>query len=431
MSEQDLPLKSLSKKPKFIIKKIVQIAPFSKLSYDLTKNIDLNTKKKNGIYFTPYKDIDNSIKFIQNFCNTNNIILKDILEPSCGSCEFIRYLDDSLQNINIHAVELNDIIYNSITKLQFNNNVKIFNSNYLDYNNNKKYDLIIGNPPFFVMKKSDVNTKYYSYFDGRPNIFILFIIHSLDKLKENGILSFILPVNFTNCLYYNKLRKYIYTNFTILNLQDCNSEYIDTCQDTIIFILQNKKPQSLDSNFVFTKSEYVIFNTINKINSIKKLYENSVTLDTLDMDVSVGTVVWNQVKSELTNDNSKTRLIYNSDIVDNKLIIKKYKDPDKKNYINHPGLTSPQLVINRGYGKGDYIFNYCIINMDKSYLIENHLICITHKTLLSNKQELINLYNKIINSFTNKKTKEFVKLYFGNNAINTTELKYILPIYIN
>ena len=39
------------------------------------------------------------------------------------------------------------------------------------------------------------------------------------------------------------------------------------------------------------------------------------------------------------------------------------------------------------------------------------------------------LYEKIIMSFEKKQTKEFIKLYFGNNAINTTELCEILPIY--
>ena len=88
------------------------------------------------------------------------------------------------------------------------------------------------------------------------------------------------------------------------------------------------------------------------------------------------------------------------------------------------------LVINRGYGVGTYNFNYCIINESSSteYLIENHLICIknTQSTL---KEDLIALYKKIIESFKNKKTLEFIKLYFGNNAINTVELCKILPIY--
>ena len=30
----------------------------------------------------------------------------------------------------------------------------------------------------------------------------------------------------------------------------------------------------------------------------------------------------------------------------------------------------------------------------------------------------------------NKKTEDFIKLYFGNNAINTNELCEMLPIYI-
>ena len=39
------------------------------------------------------------------------------------------------------------------------------------------------------------------------------------------------------------------------------------------------------------------------------------------------------------------------------------------------------------------------------------------------------LYKKIITSFDNDKTMSFIKLYFGNNAINTTELGEIMPIY--
>ena len=46
--------------------------------------------------------------------------------------------------------------------------------------------------------------------------------------------------------------------------------------------------------------------------------------------VNVGTVVWNQKKDILTNDSSKTRLIYNSDIKQNKLSLSKFKDEKKE-----------------------------------------------------------------------------------------------------
>jgi len=51
---------------------------------------------------------------------------------------------------------------------------------YLKYNN-KEYDFIVGNPPYFVMKKDEVDKEYNKYYDGRPNIFSIFIIHSLFK----------------------------------------------------------------------------------------------------------------------------------------------------------------------------------------------------------------------------------------------------------
>ena len=161
---------------------------------------------------------------------------------------------------------------------------------------------------------------------------------------------------------------------------------------------------------------------------MRELYKDSTTLNKLNFSVSVGNVVWNQCKKILTNDAKKTRLIYSSDIVDSKLVVKEYSNKEKKNYIDKTGTTDVILVINRGYGVGDYHFNYCIIDVDYPYLVENHLICVKYCSSKT-KTELLELYNNIIQSLKNKKTTEFINLYFGNNAINTTELNCILPIY--
>jgi hypothetical protein len=147
----------------------------------------------------------------------------------------------------------------------------------------------------------------------------------------------------------------------------------------------------------------------------------------LGFKVGVGTVVWNQCKNILTDDNTKTRLIYSSDINSNTLIMKKYNNEDKKNYINKPGITRPMIVINRGYGVGDYHFNYCLID-ETNYLIENHLICIECKNDLPH-DKLIEVYKKLMLSLRDERTLTFINIYFGNNAINTTELNHILPIY--
>ena len=64
----------------------------------------------------------------------------------------------------------------------------------------------------------------------------------------------------------------------------------------------------------------------------------------------------------------------------------------------------------------------------REYLIENHLICIKYEG--DGEGDVINKYKQLYESFNDERTAEFIKLYFGNNAINTTELSNILPIYL-
>ena len=405
---------------------------FSDLSLNLTKKIlSSEEKKNNGIYFTPLDIIKLTMTIIDD---NDNDGIKRILEPSCGSCEFINYIDSIYNNVEITGIEYNETIFNSIKDLRIkNNSLNLFNEDYLKYDieNKNKYDLIIGNPPYYVISGSNKEMKRYKeYYDGRANIFILFIIHSLKKLDKNGILAFVLPKNFLNCQYYNKLRNHIYNNYKIIDIIDCSSySYIETTQDTIIFIIRNKNEISSNSNYAINMNNNIIFNSIDNIIKIKELYLNSTTLHQMKFEVNVGNIVWNQHKNILTNDKNKTRLIYSSDIINNNLIEVKYKNEEKKNYIDKIGNDNLLLVVNRGYGKGDYKFNYCLIDITEKYLIENHLICIKYKNEIE-KEELKKLYEIIIKSFQDERTTNFIKIYFGNNAINTTELEYYLPIFI-
>jgi hypothetical protein len=77
---------------------------------------------------------------------------------------------------------------------------------------------------------------------------------------------------------------------------------------------------------------------------------------------------------------------------------------------------------------GSYKFNYHLLDINQKYLIENHLVVIKFKGEINDiehKKKLI----KLINSFNDEKSKEFVNLYFGNNAINCSELLHCLPIF--
>ena len=394
---------------------------FTELSRKLTKQLSKEEKKEYGIFLTPLTTIQKNIEYLSPY-------IKDgmtVLEPSCGSGHFIFSLLERY-DLNITGVEFNKKIFDSIAKYE-TDKVRLYHRDFIKFGELDTYDLIIGNPPYFVMKKTDVPSMYHKYFDGRPNIFILFIIKSLHLLKKDGILSLVLPKSFLNCLYYNKTRKYIIENYKILTIIECADEYLDTKQETIILVVQNKKDICGNTGYVLNYEGNYILGNRAIIDKLRDLYAGSTTLSQMGCRVFVGTVVWNQNKAILTNDATKTRLIYSSDIKDNELVLQKYANKEKKNYIDKAGCNEPVLVINRGYGVGNYKFEYCLIEGGFDYLIENHLICV--KCDLGN-EGAVSMYEKIISSLENPKTIEFIKLYFGNNAINTTELAHIVPFFI-
>jgi hypothetical protein len=233
--------------------------------------------------------------------------------------------------------------------------------------------------------------------------------------------------------------------FEILTIVECvNAHYIETQQPTILLIIRKRalngdltiinndlKPVA-NHDFVLTHSNYTLFASKTNCSKLKNLLLNCSSLEQLGFKVSIGTVVWNQCKDLLSTDSSYTRLLYSSCIENNSLCLQNSKNSEKKNYIKKKGLRHPMLVVNRGYGVGNYKFNYCLINTDYDYLVENHLITIEYtKTQDLSKEDLLKHYKKIIASLENSKTSEFVELYFGNSAINSSELSKIVPIYLN
>lgn len=396
---------------------------FSVVSKQLTQSIPKEIKKKEGIFFTPPNTVCRMLELLKPH-------LKDIsrvLEPCCGSGEFIRELHHRYPSAVITGVEKNKTILNSIECLS-NNQINILESDFLNQQFLNLFDLIIGNPPFFVIRKKEVPEEYHPFFIGRPNIFILFILKSLSLLKEEGVLSFVLPKNFTNCLYYQPTRDLINEKYQIIALEKCYDKYLDTQQETILLIL--KKTQVINNKqFTLFLNGFTLFETPSHIQELTQLSGNSTCLHKLGFKVSVGTVVWNQCKDILTDDTTKTRLIYSSDIKNKQLGCQNFKNPHKKNYIKMKGHHNPVIILNRGYGVGQYHLEYCLLDINYEYLIENHLIVISYSHGNLSHCELLKKYKNILESLTDPRTQQFIKLYFGNNAINTTELAHILPIY--
>ena len=270
----------------------------------------------------------------------------------------------------------------------------------------------------------------------------MFLIKCLKLLSSNGIIPCITCKFFK--LYYYKARLYIEKNYSIINISIHDDKYLETQQKTCTIVIQNNNQKENSKKFLKQINDNFIFNTPDNIKIINDLLKNTTSLDELGFNVCVGNVVWNQEKDNLSNDINDILLIYSSDISNNQYKFYNFSEKSKKNgklhYIKKKNLKKnqidtisdrPILVINRGYGKGDYIFNYALINENqnnkKEYLIENHSSIKPKHNI--NDENLIIDYKKIIKSFNNPKTKEFIKLLLTNDAINCNELQYTLPIF--
>jgi adenine-specific DNA-methyltransferase len=414
-----------------------KIDQFTPLSIQLTSGITKTERKAQGIYFTPKTIVNHLISivlplFSQNTSETNF----RVLEPSCGSCEFVQALDSILVDTYITCVELNETIYQKIIQLSFKNNVEFIKGNFIELDeNNSYYDLIIGNPPYFVCKKDDVPKKYMEFVVGRPNMFGLFIIHSLKMLKENGILAFVIPKSFLNSAYYAIIRNYIKQNCVIINVIDYASmnDFIDTEQSTFGLIL--RKLDTDNNPITVSECNYSLLINGNYVFSPNKdefraYLHGATTLKQMGFSVKTGTIVWNEKKDLLTDNETDTLLLYNTNITnDNKLKLTKFKNDEKGQYIQAEGSIEPIIVVNRGNGNAKYNFKYALIELDKPFIIENHLNIIYSQEKRP-KPQLLEMYRKITTSFQNPKTKSFIELFFGNNALSKTELETVLPIYL-
>lgn len=163
------------------------------------------TKNKFGQYFTPKVVADFMID-IADISEDSNI-----LEPSCGEGIFLELLQKRGFN-NLTAYEIDNELAQEFSFVQYES----FVSAKID----KKFDLIIGNPPYIRWKnleeelKRELSTNeiWVKYFNSLCDYLYIFILKSIEILTDNGQLIFICPEYWMNTTHSISLRNYMMQN---------------------------------------------------------------------------------------------------------------------------------------------------------------------------------------------------------------------------
>lgn len=174
------------------------------------------------IYKAYYTKSNRITDFMVNRINLNDG--DQVLEPCGGDGDFIDSILKENKNINIDTVDINEqSVDNMLKKYQDYNNINIRKADTLTdktfdkYSKNGYYDKIIGNPPYGGWQdyeKRDFLKKKYQGFYVKET-YTLFLLRSLNMLKSNGVLSFIIPDTFLYLHNHKALRKHIIDNYSI------------------------------------------------------------------------------------------------------------------------------------------------------------------------------------------------------------------------
>ncbi|MGM0640960.1 MAG: Eco57I restriction-modification methylase domain-containing protein, partial [Thermotogota bacterium] len=274
--------------------------------------------------------VDNSFELIENPLNIK------ILDPACGSGNFLVYiydklkdlyisegfsLDESIKNIlekNLHGIDIDEralqIAEFSLTLKAledgYKNNIK-FNLSSPDKNIeeerllgsllpdekvnktkdkfheilSKKYDLIIANPPYTDSSEYSDDLKVYikKYYDSyKKNLYTCFIAKNESMVKKNGVITMITPQTFMFISSYEETRKLILNKLNIERFVHfgLGGVFNYALVDTALYILTKKN---------IKKSKFINLTNIDKKdskrNSLLNLNKHSDIIYDIDQKI--------------------------------------------------------------------------------------------------------------------------------------------------
>jgi len=209
-------------------------------------------KKNLGSYYTPVR----LSKFIADYCleyfDQENI---SILEPSVGDGNFVSAISGSRQigkfnkvDLTIVERELEELI-KAVGRHNPSVNLNPVHSDYLNFHNsnNSLYSLIIGNPPYIKSSLLEEEQKdicksihiHSGLADKKiNNIWTAFLISAIQKLQDNGVVAFVLPLELLQVKFSKEIRDLLKSSFERLEVFMFDELQFQECkgQDTVLLI---------------------------------------------------------------------------------------------------------------------------------------------------------------------------------------------------
>lgn len=244
-------------------------SPFSKIS----RIVEMaNSERDNTAAYYTRQDICFGI--VSNLPDAKAFTTLSILEPSIGVGNFLPALIEKyagVSKVDIDVVDINpasiEILKEIIRHLQVPDNFSInfIVADTLTYNFNKRYDIVIGNPPYMKLTKDkSLSAKYKAASVNKDtnNIFAFFIEKALSLGRY---VSLIVPKSLINAPEFNMTRE-VMSQYAITHFIDFGEKAFKEVKiETVSFTIDTAKKGS----------ETLIFSYIN--NSVRRIAQSYFT----------------------------------------------------------------------------------------------------------------------------------------------------------
>lgn len=397
-------------------------------------------KSEYGVYYTPPVLAERLLDLLA--ASGINWSKAKVLDPACGGGAFlipvanrilgdhrikklnalerIKYLENHLAGIEIDcfAAWITKVLIDIITYAdaavigrKMKNVIKVTDTIKYVLKEKKRYDLIIGNPPYGRISLSDeIREQYSRSLFGHANMYGLFIDAALRLKTKNGLIGYVTPTSFLGGEYFKNLRNLLTELAPPINLEfisDRAGVFEGVLQETCLVVYGKNVSNEVTINEIYMNNDYYSLervgtfksnlgqspwilprshSEVSVINAIKTV---KTTLKDYGYRVTTGPLVWNRHKDQIRKSYKKEAgifpIIWSEAIKEDGNFSIKYRIRNGKKYIKiNPGqeylvCRNPVALIQRTTSKEQQRRIVTCV-MDKAYfdkwngaVIENHV----------------------------------------------------------
>lgn len=219
-------------------------------------------EKETGSFYTPVTLVEYMANYVKN-----RITPQSILEPSAGDGRFVPALRTFGASLSL--AEFKEDKAKHLLDL-YGTECEVYCGDFIQYSLDTRntYDLIIGNPPYIAKKNvpedqcvSSDNVLNHFGLDKSvfQNLWVSFVLSSLKLLTPTGAIFFVLPFEFLQVQYAEKLRAFLETKFNTIEIITFEERIFEEIEQDICLVYLSNEPQA---------KAYIQYTTFNNLKDL-------------------------------------------------------------------------------------------------------------------------------------------------------------------